>query len=256
MDIFEVLSTPLRRMSVCPHDTARNVYGWFFLNSFLQSELGCRLHFEAQESFLTEREAVLAGGYDLVYANPYSAVLFARRQGFVPVARPVGIHDETYLVARPGWAPPGPGEPVSIASATDKLIVHTLGLTLLPELGLEAAEVSYRFTGNHLAAAKAVMDGAVDLAFVFNETWDGMAPYSRSNLQILRRTDGHLASHCFMVGPQLQDRAGDIRTLLTSLASRPEAAEILLELSFPNGLEPTGFADLNALSALVPGALG
>jgi hypothetical protein len=39
MGVWGVLSTPLRRMSVCPHDTARNVYGWFFINSYLQSIL-------------------------------------------------------------------------------------------------------------------------------------------------------------------------------------------------------------------------
>lgn len=252
MDIFEVLSTQLRRMSVCPHDTARNVYGWFFLNSYLQSQLGCRLHFEAQENFLAERSAVLAGGYDLVYANPYSAVLFARQQGFVPVAKPVGIRDETYLVARPDWTPPAPGQKVTVASATDKLIVHTLGVTLLPRLGLDESTIDYRYTGNHLAAAKAVMDGVAELGFVFNETWEGMSSFTRSTLQILHRTDQRLAFHCFMVAPQFQDRAEDLRTILTSMTTQPEAAEILKELNFPNGIEPAGPADLNALSALVP----
>ncbi|HET9656640.1 MAG TPA: PhnD/SsuA/transferrin family substrate-binding protein [Kineosporiaceae bacterium] len=256
MDVFEVLSTQLRRMSVCPHDTARNVYGWFFLNSYLQSQLSCRLHFEAQENFLAERSAVLAGGYDLVYANPYSAVLFARQQGFVPVAKPVGIHDETYLVARPDWTPPQPGQKVTVASATDKLIVHTLGVTLLPQLGLDESMIDYRFTGNHLAAAKAVMDGAAELGFVFNETWEGMSDFSRSGLQILHRTDRRLAFHCFMVGPQFQDRTEDIRAVLTSMTRRPEAADILQELSFPNGLEQAGLADLNALSAIVPSEVG
>jgi len=255
MDIFDVLATPLRRMSVCPHDTARNVYGWFFLNSYLQSALGVRLHFEAREDFLAERNTVLAGGYDLVYANPYSAVLFARRQGFLPVARPVGIHDETYLVARQDWTAPEPGRTVTVASATDRLIVHTLGVTLLPGLGLDAATIDYRFTGNHLAAAKAVMDGDAELGFVFNETWEGMAPYSRSALQILARTDRRLASHCFMVGPQFQDRAEDLGAVLTSMTTRPEAAEVLRELNFPAGMERMGLAELNALSALVPHGL-
>jgi len=251
-DVFDVLSTSLHRMSVCPHDTARNIYGWFFLNSYLQSRLGCRMRFEPQDSFLAERDAVLAGGYDLVYANPYSAVLFAREQGFVPVARPAGIHDETYLVTRPDWTPPGPGRTVTVASATDRLIVHTLGVTLLPDFGLTESAVTYQFTGNHAAAAKAVMDGAADMGFVFNETWDGLSPYSRSSLRVLRRTDQCLAFHCFMAGPAFQDRAEDLRAVLTSMGKDPEAAEILQELSFAAGIEPAGAADLEALSALIP----
>jgi phosphonate transport system substrate-binding protein len=256
VDALDVLSTQLRRMSVCPHDTARNVYGWFFLNSYLQPRLGCRLRFEPQESFLTEREAVLAGGYDLVYANPYSAVLFARARGFLPVARPVGIRDETYLVSRPGWTPPEPGRTVRVASATDKLIVHALGVGLLPALGLGDSQVEYQFTGNHAAAAKAVMDGATDLGFVFNETWDGLSPYSRSNLEVLRQTDQAVAFHCYLVGPQFRDRAGDVAAVLTAMTTNPDAAEILRELSFPHGIEPVATADLDALSSLVPPAGG
>lgn len=255
-DVFDVLSTPLRRMSVCPHDTARNVYGWFFLNSYLQSRLGCRLRLEPQENFLAERDCVLAGGYDLVYANPYSAALFARQSGFVPVARPVGIHDETYLVARPDWSPSGPGRPVTVASATDKLIVHSLGQTLLPDAGVDASQVEYRFTGGHPAAAKAVMDGAADLGFVFNETWVGLSPYTRSTMRIVARTEGRRAFHCFMVGPGLQDRIDDVRAVLAAMATDPEGTGILAELSFPQGVEPVGPDELDALSGLVPQTVG
>lgn len=254
MDVFGVLSTPLHQMSVCPHDTARNVYGWFFLNSYLQTRLGCRLRFEPQENFLSERDDVLAGGYDLVYANPYSAILFARRQGFVPIARPTGVYDEAYLVSRPGWTVPGPGAVVTVASATDQLIVHTLGVTLLSELGLAESQVRYQFTGTHPAAAKAVMDGVTDLGFVFNETWDGLSAYTRSNLQILKRPEAGLAFHCFMVGPQLRDRADDVTAVLVGMSDVVDAAEILQELSFPRGIQPVGAVDLDALSALVPAA--
>jgi phosphonate transport system substrate-binding protein len=256
MDVFEVLSSQLRRMSVCPHDTARNVYGWFFLNSYLQPRLGCRLRLELLENFLAERESVLAGGYDLVYANPYSAVLYARQAGFVPIARPTGIHDETYLVARPDWSPPAPGRPVTIASATDKLIVHALGVTLLPEAGVDGAAVDYRFTGTHPAAAKAVMDGTAELGFVFNETWHGLSDYTRSTLRVLARTDGRRASHCFLVGPGFAQGADDVRAVLTGMAGDTEGAGILQELSFPHGIEAVGKADLDGLAELVPRAVG
>lgn len=252
MDVIDVLSTDLHQMSVCPHDTARNVYGWFFLNSYLQSRLAFRLRFEAKENFLVERDAVLAGGYDLVYANPYSAVLFARRMGFIPVARPTGINDETYLVSRPDWSPSGPGAVVTVASATDQLIVHALGVGLLAAIGLAESQVRFQYTGTHPAAAKAVMDGAADLGFVFNETWDGLSPYTRANLQILKQHDSGMAFHCFMLGPRLHDRADDVTALLTGMTTAADAVEILGELGFPKGIQPVGLADLNVLSELVP----
>jgi phosphonate transport system substrate-binding protein len=252
VDVLDVLSTQLRRMSVCPHDTARNVYGWFFLNSYLQSRLGCRLRFEPQDNFLTERQTVLTDDYDLVYANPYSAVLFTRARGFLPVARPVGVHDETYLVSRPDWTPPPPGHPITIASATDQLIVHALGAGLLPALGISHTQVTYHFTGNHAAAAKAVMDGAADLGYVFNETWHGLSDYTRSHLHIQRQTDQAVAFHAFLVGPHFRDRAADVTTVLTAMTTDPDATEILHELNFPHGIEPVATTDLDALSALVP----
>lgn len=254
MDVFEVLSSRRCCMSVCPHDTARSVYGWFFLNAYLQPRLGIRLGFEPEENFLTERAAVLDGGYDLVYANPYSAALFARDQGFVPVARPVGICDETYLVARSDWVPPTDGRRLRVASATDQLIVHHLGLTLLPDLGLTPAAADYVFTGNHLAAAKAVIDGAADLGFVFNETWGGLSGYSRSELRVLSRTTQNVAFHCFLVGPSFSDRLGDVRTLLTSMVADPEATDVLSELGFPQGFQPVLAGELAALDDLVPDA--
>ena len=113
------------KLSVCPHDTAKNLLGWFTLNTYLQRNLGIGIHFDPHDSFLEERQAVLDRPHHVVYANPYSVLCFARERGFVPVARPAGIVDEAIVVARPG-APRGAA--LRIASATDKLIIHDLGL--------------------------------------------------------------------------------------------------------------------------------
>ena len=54
---------PKYRLSVCPHDTAKNLAGWFLLNTYLQRRLGITMRFEPSENFNAEREQVLAGGY-------------------------------------------------------------------------------------------------------------------------------------------------------------------------------------------------
>ncbi len=251
MDVFDVLASERFRLSVCPHDTAKNTYGWAFLNTYLQRHLACRLQFEPQDSFLFEREEVLRGGVQLVYANPYSAVVFAREAGFVPVAKPVGIHDETYLVVRADAPAPAVGVRPVIASATDKLIVHALGLSLLPEIGVLETGVDFLFTQNHLSAAKAVIDGAAQFGFVFNETWDGMSDFTRAQLRIVQRTAQSLAFHCFMAGGALADRAGEIGDVLCGLSSDPTGADILAELHLPHGFEPVLPARLVALAGLL-----
>ena len=121
------------KLSVCPHDTAKNLLGWFTLNTYLQRKLGTGIHFEPQDNFLLERKAVLEQEHHVVvYANPYSALCFASDKGFVPVARPVNVVDETIVVARAGAEVPAAPR---IASATDKLIIHNLGLQVLARVG-------------------------------------------------------------------------------------------------------------------------
>ncbi|MEY8690276.1 MAG: phosphate/phosphite/phosphonate ABC transporter substrate-binding protein [Leptothrix sp. (in: b-proteobacteria)] len=223
--------TSRHRLSVCPHDTAKNLFGWFVLNTYMQRLLSQSIHFEPADNFIAEREAVLAGDFDLVYANPYSALLYVTRKGFVPVAKVSGLYDETLLVKRKGAALPASGE-VVIASATDKLIVHPLGQTLLPAAGIDAARVAYKYVGTHPKAAQAVMKGEAWGGFVFNETWRGLAASTKAELEVLGETQDGTAFHCFCVGPQWADRAEEIRQVLVGMNSDKKGRDILADLGF------------------------
>lgn len=218
-------------LSVCPHDTAKNLFGWFVLNTYLQRLLGEGIHFEPADTFIKEREAVLAGDFHIVYANPYSALLFAERKGFVPVARVAGLYDETVLVARKGESLPATGE-VTIASATDKLIVHPLGRTLLPGVKLDEERVRYHYVGTHPKAAQAVLKGEAHAGFVFNETWRGLSASTRAELQVLAETRDGTAFHCFCIGPAWADRAQQIQDVLVGMNTDPKGLSILADLSF------------------------
>lgn len=243
------MTTTSYLFSVCPHDTAKNLFGWFVLNTYLQRQLGCRIHFEPKDNFIKEREAVLAGGYHIVYANPYSAAIFKKNLGFVPVARPSGIYDETMLVCAAGADVP-PARPLRIASATDKLIVHALGLTLLEPYRLGQADCGFLFAGTHLAAAQAVLQGKADLAFVYNETWNGMAETTRQSLRLLAQTESRRAYHCFCIAPEWRDKLDQIRDLLCSLQLNESGQRILKDLHF-TGFEPADENDIDAVQALI-----
>ncbi len=237
------------RLSVCPHDTAKNLAGWFLLNTYLQRRLGFAMHFEPSDNFNLEREAVLAGGADFVYANPFSAWRFRQERGFVPVARPIEVSDETFLVLRAG-ATPDPSEGLTIASATDKLIVHFLGLTLLEQLEWPIGKMRYEFVGNHLKAVQAVLAGRAQAGFVFNETWHGLSANSRAELQVLAQTRSRQACHCFCVGPALADRMSDIQAILCGMQDDPAGRRVLEDLRF-QGFEPMTAEALDPLARLV-----
>lgn len=241
---------PKYRLSVCPHDTAKNLAGWFLLNTYLQRRLGFAMHFEPADNFNLEREAVLAGGADFVYANPYSAWRFQQERGFIPVAKPIEVCDETLLVARAG-TPPDPSDGLTIASATDKLIVHFLGLTLLDQLKWPVRKMRYEFVGNHLKAVQAVLGGKAQAGFVFNETWNGLSANSRAELQVLAESRSRQACHCFCVGPALADRLPEIRTILCGMQEDPAGRRVLEDLRF-RGFEPLQADALGALGELFP----
>ena len=235
------------KLSVCPHDTAKNLLGWFTLNTYLQRNLGIGIHFEPQDNFLVERQRVLDARFHVVYANPYSALCFARDKGFVPVARPAGVVDEAVIVARTEGAVP---DAPTVASATDKLIIHDLGLQVLRTLGIDPAAARFEFAGNHLNAAKAVIDGRADLGIVFNETWAGLSPATRASLRVLGESTDGVAFHCFMVSPEWADKRADIQAILCGMHEDPAGRKVLDDLRF-SAFAPVGEECLPPLQALL-----
>lgn len=249
MDPVDVSFGQLHRLSVCPHDSATRQFGWFLLNTHLQRRLGIRMHFEPHDDILGERDSVLGGGFDLVYANAFSAVLFARHLGFEPVARPADVYDETCLVVRDDLAQL-PSRPV-VASATDRLIVHGLGMRLLPAVGVDPRSIDTLYTGTHLAAVKAVADSRADLAFVFGETWDSLSAVTTHGLRVAARGGAGEAFHVLMAGAQLASRTDDLREIMVGLRDTEVGRDVLAELGFSGGFVPVRAADLGSFEHLV-----
>lgn len=243
------MSAATDQLSVCPHDTAKNLVGWFFINTYLQRRLGCGIHFDPKENFIKERDAVLGGGYRIVYANPYSAAIFKRSLGFIPVARPSNVFDETVLVCAADAGIPQHW-PIKVASATDKLIVHALGLTLLERFQIAQSDCEFQFAGTHMAAAQAVLQGKADLGFIYNETWNGMADRTRKGLRALGETESRRAYHCFCIAPEWNDKLDKIREILCSMHESAAGLRILQDLHFTR-FEPADEKDLDAILTLI-----
>lgn len=244
-----MVSAATDQLSVCPHDTAKNLVGWFFINTYLQRRLGCGIHFDPKENFIKERDAVLSGGYRIVYANPYSAAIFKRNLGFVPVARPADVYDETVLVCAANADVPA-HRPIRVSSATDKLIVHALGLTLLERMQIAQADCEFQFAGTHMAAAQAVLQGKADLGFIYNETWNGMADSTRKGLRALCETESRRAYHCFCVAPEWGDKLDKIRDILCGMHENDAGVRILQDLHFTRFV-PADEQDIDAILALI-----
>lgn len=237
------------RLSVSPHDTARNLAGWYLLNTYLQRKLGLVMRFEPSDNFEHEQEQVLAGGFHLAYAHPFSALKYVQERGFVPIARPVGVYDETLLVSRQGQGVPAQ-RPLRVASASDQLLVHVLGMQLLEQQGVGAGDCRIQHTGNHIRAVQAVLDGRADLGFVYSETWHGLSAPTREALEIVSATTRQVASHCFCVAPELAGRLDEVREVLCSMGADPAGRQILDDLRI-RGFEAMDAHALDQIANLV-----
>lgn len=233
------------RLSVCPHDTAKNVTGWFILNTYLQRHLECAIHFEPKDNFIEERASILAGGYQIVYANPFSAAQFRKSLGFIPVARPIDVFDETVLVSGLNKGIPT-HRPIRVASATDKLIVHPLGLSLLEKQNIALSDCEFGFAGTHLKVAQFIMDDKADLGFIYNETWNGLSETRRQSMTIIDQSVSKQAFHCFCVSPEWLDKVAPLQAVLCNMQNDPQGKRILQDINSP-GFQAMAANDLDAL---------
>lgn len=238
------------QFSVCPHDTAKNIASWFLFNTYMQRNLGVDIHFEPRDNFLEERELVLQGGYQLIYANPYSAVVFSTSLGYLPVARPAGLFDETVLVGMEK-EDRTQKHPLRIASATDKLIVHTQGLTLLEKLGIPISACEFQFVGTHLKALQTLIQEKADLAFVFSETWNGLTRSTTQGLAVMAETSSREVFHCFSILPEWEDKLEKVQEILCRMHTDPQGKRILDELNFSSGFEPLNPTSLDGMIDLL-----
>lgn len=240
-----MMMTSKFQFSVCSHDVAKDMASWSSLNMYLQKNLGCDLRFEPRDDFDQELEAVLQGSHHLVYASPYSAIVFAKRLGFIPLAKPVDSFDETLVIARKDFVLTNARE-VKIAVASSQMIVHVLGLMLLRRMNLSLERCDFDFVGTHANAAHAVTHSA-DLAFVYHDTWSDLTDAARNTLQIVAQTDNRLAFHCFCVAPEWQDKRERLQGVLCGMQNDFHGKSILGDLHV-HGFEPLAADALEPLN--------
>jgi phosphonate transport system substrate-binding protein len=237
------------RLSVCPHDTAKNLIAWFYFNTYLQKKLNLSIRFEPRNDFIEERNAVLSGGYHIVYANPYSAAIFRKSLGFIPVAKPIDLFDETILVSSAGKSIPN-HRPIKVASATDQLIVHILGLYLLRDQNIQLSDCEFVFVGTHQKVAQAVIEGQADIGFIYNETWNGLAEITRKSLAVISESNLKKAYHCFCISPEWSDKVEQIRQILCDMKNDGKGKRVLEDLRF-KGFEPIYENDLDQIISMI-----
>ncbi|MEY2341172.1 phosphate/phosphite/phosphonate ABC transporter substrate-binding protein [Acidithiobacillus sp. IBUN Pt1247-S3] len=238
--------------TVDPNYSGKNLPGWFLMNTYLQRRLSCSLRFEPHDDFERGRKAVLDGGFDLVYANPFDWVQYMAQRGFIPVAKPKEHFDEVYLCSRSDspWVDFSTlPERIRIASASDATLVHMVGLFLLDKAEVDRVRLDFTFTGSYQSALKSLLQGQVDFAFVFNEVFASASRITQSSLRIVSQSDDAFAFHAFCISPRMAHLQGQLCEILCSMEQSEAGQRLLKDIGF-SGFEAVNEDEVACLTAL------
>jgi len=239
-------------LTVDPNYSGKNLPAWFLLNTYLQKQLGLRMRFSPFEDFDACRRAVLAGEYDLVYANPFDWVQYRDKAGFEPLVKPQDHFDEVYLCVRADSAIQDLAElpeRLQIASASPQTLVHMVGLFLLDRAEVDRARLDFRFTGSYRSVLQTLLQGQAQMGFVFNEVYEAASSVVRKGLRVVARSDDAFAFHAFCAGPRLLPRREELTRILCAMREDAKGRQLLADLGF-QGFAPVADSEVECLTVL------
>lgn len=240
------------QFTVDPNYSGKNLPGWYLMNTYLQRRLGLPLRFTPFSTFDEARAAVMAGDFDLVYANPFDAVQYIQRLGFQSLAKPAEHFDEVLLASNADGGLRDyadlPAE-IRVASASDKTLIHMVGLFLLDKAEIDRARLRFEYTGSYQGVIKALIQGKADVGFVFNEVYDAASDVIRRRLHAIDRSEDAFAFHSFCISPRLGEHAEAIRSLLLGMQTDEAGARLLEDIGF-KGFEAVSQEEIECLSTL------
>lgn len=220
--------------TVSPDFNPSQLSGWFIFNTWLQRNLGEQIHLELYDDFDSQRRAIAADKFDLIYANPYDATVLVRKQGFVPVASPASKSDEA-IIAVTAESPITKVEELSPGvriSSTDDHDVNMMCMIMIEpaDLSRENTQISYR--DSYVLVAKDLIKGAADIGFFLEETYNDLSGVVRSQLRPLVQSQIHVIHHVLLLGPRLAHKHQELQQQLGSMVANPSGAGVLKSLGF------------------------
>ena len=127
--------------------------------------------------------------------------------------------------------------------------VHMVGLFLLDKADIDRARLDFTFTGSYQSALKSLLQGQVDLAFVFNEVFEGASRITRESLRIIAQSDDAFAFHAFCVSPRMAQFAAPLGAVLAAMDHDPAGQRLLQDIGF-SGFSPVEEEEVACLTAL------
>lgn len=209
------------QLTVSPDFSPDHIAGWYVFNTWLQRQLGVRIHLELYDDFDTQRKAIAADQVDLIYANPYDAAMLVREKGFVAVAAPVDRPDEAVIAVPAESAVQHvedlrPGSRVAVTRDPD---VNLIGMIMLEPADLKRDSVVLQQVNSYVLVAKQLLQGKADCGFFLKEAFDDLSGPIQRQLRPLVASQISVVRHVLMAGPRMREHLPVLTDLLLKMHS-------------------------------------
>ncbi len=216
-------------LTVSPDFAPDHISGWFIFNTWLQRQLGTRVHLELYDCFDKQREDIKAGKYDLVYANPFDASMLVRELGFKAVVRPIAKPDETIIAthAESNINSVEDLQPGCQLAATDDPDVNRIGMIMLEPADLDGSNTTQKTVDSYVIVAKNILNQSADAGFFLKDAYDELSELIRSQMKVLVSSEISVVHHALLVGPRLQQFIPQIQKRLTEMHNDEKGKGVL-----------------------------
>lgn len=209
------------QLTVSPDFSPDHIAGWYVFNTWLQRQLGVRIHLELYDDFDTQRKAIAADQVDLIYANPYDASMLVREKGFAAVAAPCERPDEAVIAVPAESAVQHvedlrPGTRVAVTRDPD---VNLIGMIMLEPADLKRDSVVLQQANSYVLVAKQLLQGKADCGFFLKEAFDDLSGPIRRQLRPLVTSQISVVRHVLMAGPRMREHLPRLTELLLQMHS-------------------------------------
>ena len=223
-------------MTISPDFKPDLISGWYIFNTWLQKQIDEQIHIDMVSDFKELSSAIDKGSIDLIYANPCDIAKLVREKSFMPIAKPVGTHDEAVIIIKEDSAITDVESlPANVKIAmTDVPDVNTIGLIMLEPADITPADIETITCSNYITVAKEVIRGEADIGFLLADAFDEFSSLVKKQVKPLITSKIHVLHHALLAAPDFTDKQKKLQDALVSMQGDATGADILKNLEIQN----------------------
>ena len=216
-------------LTVSPDFMPDYIAGWYIFNTWLQRQLGQSIHLELYNDFSAQREAITRDEIDLIYANPFDAVMLVREKGFSAIAAPLDKPDEVILAVH-NESPIQTLDDLSDCTRiarTDDPDVNLIGMMMIEAVDLNADNTQVQMVDNYVLVAKALFQERADLGFFLQEAYHSLSDFVKGQLRVVLNSEIHVVTHVLLASPMFVEHQKALQACLLDMPNREKGRGVL-----------------------------